>query len=122
MNTPTRTNRQVACVPCGAANRVPADRLGDDPVCGRCGQPLLAGRPVDLTDADFDRVAGRTELPVLALECEVKRRQSRRTHYVYWNPLLKDIEPLSCAKCGANMFAVAFTDKEVSPGCSACAD
>jgi thioredoxin 2 len=65
MNTPTRTNRQVACVHCGAANRVPADRLGDDPVCGRCGQPRLAGRPVDLTDADFDRVVGRTELPVL---------------------------------------------------------
>jgi thioredoxin 2 len=55
----------VVCAHCRAANRVPAERLGDDPVCGRCGQPLLDGRPIELGDADFDAVASRTELPVL---------------------------------------------------------
>ena len=65
MNTPNRTAPHVACHHCGALNRVPADRLADDPVCGRCGQALLSGEPVELTDADFDRVTGRTELPVL---------------------------------------------------------
>jgi thioredoxin 2 len=44
---------------------VPAERLSDDPVCGRCGKALLAGEPVELTDANFDAVAGRSELPVL---------------------------------------------------------
>jgi thioredoxin len=34
-------------------------------VCGRCGQPLLDGRPLALTDADFERVTARTELPVI---------------------------------------------------------
>jgi thioredoxin 2 len=55
----------VACTACGAVNRVPAERLGEDPVCGRCGAALLSGEPVVLTDADFDRVVSRTDLPVL---------------------------------------------------------
>jgi thioredoxin 2 len=59
------TSNHVACAGCGALNRVPAERLADDPVCGRCGQPLLDGRPLELTDANFDRVVGRSELPVL---------------------------------------------------------
>jgi len=58
-------NPHVACPHCHQLNRVPADRLAEDPVCGRCGQPLLAGEPVELTEADFDRVTSRTELPVL---------------------------------------------------------
>jgi thioredoxin 2 len=57
--------RHIACADCGALNRVPAERLQDDPVCGRCGAALLAGEPVELTDADFDRVTSRTEIPVL---------------------------------------------------------
>ena len=55
----------IACAHCGSTNRVPEDRLADDPVCGRCGQGLLTGQPVELTDANFDSVTGRTELPVV---------------------------------------------------------
>ena len=56
---------QVACPACLAANRVPADRLGEDPKCGKCHQPLLAGEPVALDEASFEAVVGRTELPVV---------------------------------------------------------
>lgn len=59
------TSHHIACAACGALNRVPSERLAEDPDCGRCGQPLLAGEPVELTEANFDRVTGRTELPVL---------------------------------------------------------
>jgi thioredoxin 2 len=59
------TTPHVACPACGATNRVPADRLGDDPVCGRCGQPLLDGHPVELSDANFDRVVEQSDLPVV---------------------------------------------------------
>lgn len=55
----------VACSHCLATNRVPAERLADDPVCGRCGKELLDGRPVSLNDANFDRFTQNTELPVL---------------------------------------------------------
>jgi thioredoxin 2 len=44
---------------------VPAERLGDRPGCGRCHAPLLDGRAVELNEASFDTVVGRTELPVV---------------------------------------------------------
>ena len=55
----------IACAGCGAVNRVPVQRLGDDPVCGRCGQAILDGRPVELDDAGFDAFVAATSLPVL---------------------------------------------------------
>lgn len=55
----------IACAHCGSTNRVPDERLADDPVCGRCGQALLSGHPVELTDANFDAVTARTGLPVV---------------------------------------------------------
>jgi len=55
----------IACAHCGSTNRVPATRLGEDPNCGRCGQALLTGEPVELTDANFDAVVGKTDLPVV---------------------------------------------------------
>jgi len=55
----------VLCANCSTANRVPAERLGDDPKCGRCGAPLLDGKPVALDEASFDSFIGRNELPVL---------------------------------------------------------
>jgi thioredoxin 2 len=55
----------VGCSACGATNRIPAARLAEDPTCGRCKAALLAGTPVDLTDAGFDAVASHTDLPVI---------------------------------------------------------
>lgn len=55
----------VACAHCGAVNRLPADRLADDPNCGRCKQPLLDGRPVELDDRNFDAFVRQATLPVL---------------------------------------------------------
>jgi thioredoxin 2 len=55
----------IACPHCRATNRVPDERLAQDPVCGRCGAALLDGTPVELTDANFEAVTSRTELPVV---------------------------------------------------------
>lgn len=55
----------IACPSCRATNRVPDERLVDDPVCGRCGAALLDGTPIELTDANFEAVTARTELPVV---------------------------------------------------------
>lgn len=55
----------IACSRCASTNRVPDERLTDGPVCGRCGLALLPGEPVELTDANFDAVAGKTELPLV---------------------------------------------------------
>ena len=56
---------QVACPSCLTVNRVPAQRLGEDPKCGKCHARLLAGEPVALDEASFDTVVGRTDLPVV---------------------------------------------------------
>lgn len=55
----------IACPHCLAVNRVPDERLGDDPTCGRCGKPVLAGETVELNDQTLATFAGRTELPVV---------------------------------------------------------
>lgn len=55
----------IACPHCLATNRVPDERLGEAPTCGRCGQDLLPAAPVDLTDASFPTLIAKTELPVL---------------------------------------------------------
>jgi len=56
----------VACPSCLTANRVPADRTGEEPKCGQCGAPLFPGAPVELDEAGFDKFVARTGVPVLA--------------------------------------------------------
>lgn len=55
----------IVCAHCQTTNRVPDERLAQDPVCGHCGQALLDGHPVTLTDASFDKFTAKTELPVV---------------------------------------------------------
>lgn len=55
----------IPCPHCSTLNRVPAERLGQQPSCGRCHQPLFGGHPITLTTANFEAVAGRGDLPVL---------------------------------------------------------
>lgn len=56
---------QLVCPDCGAKNRVPDERLHDQPVCGRCGSELMAAVPVALAADRFDRFIDGTELPVV---------------------------------------------------------
>ncbi len=55
----------VVCPHCDAVNRLPTARLAEKPVCGKCGQALFAGQPIDLNAANFDRHVGRSDLPVV---------------------------------------------------------
>ena len=61
MSTPLN----IPCPHCGALNRVPAERLAEHPVCGRCKRALFEGKPIELTTQNFEAVAGRGDLPVL---------------------------------------------------------
>jgi len=63
----------------------------------------------------------RLEMPALAVQCDVFRKQARKQHTLYWNPLLTALEPMRCSRCGAGAFAFAFTDDTVEPQCAACA-
>ena len=56
---------QLPCPACGAINRVPAERLGDRPNCGRCKSPLFTGRSLQLDEAGFRLHRDRATLPLL---------------------------------------------------------
>jgi len=62
----------------------------------------------------------RTETPALAVDLSVVRKQAHRIHTIYWNPLLKQFEPLRCARCGLPVFSVAFANESVEPLCAKC--
>lgn len=57
----------VACEACRQQNRLAYERLGDEVRCGKCKQPISApATPLELgSTADFDRLIGRSALPVV---------------------------------------------------------
>jgi thioredoxin 2 len=55
----------VVCPHCHAPNRVPSERLDQHGSCGKCKGALFIGAPIELTEANFERHAGRSELPLV---------------------------------------------------------
>jgi thioredoxin 2 len=55
------------CVTCGATNRIPAARLADAGVCGKCKAALPAGtKPIEVSDvATFDEIVRGARVPVM---------------------------------------------------------
>lgn len=53
------------CPACATSNRVPVEKLTAGGKCGRCGAPLFVGQPVELTTANFDAHAARSDIPLL---------------------------------------------------------
>ena len=43
----------IVCHQCGATNRVPEDRFGENPVCGQCKAALMPAEPLALDDASL---------------------------------------------------------------------
>ncbi len=55
----------IVCSHCGTTNRIPDDRLHDSPSCGKCKEVIFAGKPVDLTDTNFDTFVAKNDIPVV---------------------------------------------------------
>ena len=58
-------NLQIVCPQCGAINRVPETRLIAHPKCGKCGQQLFSGKPIELSQASFQRHLQKNDIPIL---------------------------------------------------------
>jgi thioredoxin 2 len=56
---------QIVCPSCGTKNRVPAERLGEQPVCGRCATALAEPAPRALDDARLPGYLAGNEQAVL---------------------------------------------------------
>ena len=57
--------KHIVCPHCSAVNRIPNNRLGDAPKCGKCKQALFTGHPVELTDQNFAKFIGKSDVPVV---------------------------------------------------------
>jgi thioredoxin 2 len=55
----------IACPQCNGINRVPDDRLEQQPKCGKCRAPLFEAHPVVLNAANFQAHIHRSDIQVL---------------------------------------------------------
>ncbi len=57
--------KHVVCPSCAAVNRIPADKLAENPVCGKCHKLLFDGHPVTLNAGNFQKHIKRNDVPVV---------------------------------------------------------
>lgn len=55
----------LVCPACAATNRIPEERVHDAPLCGKCGQALLAAKPFAIGEQALPKFLARTDLPVV---------------------------------------------------------
>ncbi|HMK87446.1 MAG TPA: thioredoxin TrxC [Steroidobacteraceae bacterium] len=55
----------VVCGHCDSVVRLPSERLGEAPRCPKCHNPLFEGKPIILTQANFDRHVERNDVPLV---------------------------------------------------------
>ncbi len=55
----------IVCPHCGGINRVPTDRAGERPSCGKCHYLLFTSKPVEVDEAGFARQLQRSDIPLL---------------------------------------------------------
>ena len=58
-------HKHIVCPHCDAVNRVPEDKLSDNPTCGKCKQALFTAHPVELNANNFATHIARSDVPVL---------------------------------------------------------
>jgi thioredoxin 2 len=61
-------SRQFVCASCGAANRVPMAKDASAAKCGRCGEKVLTGAPVEVSGTQFEAHKRSTKGAALLLD------------------------------------------------------
>jgi thioredoxin 2 len=58
-------SKHIVCPHCDAVNRIPSEKLVEQPACGKCKQTLFNAHPVELNDNNFMYHISRNDIPVL---------------------------------------------------------
>ncbi len=49
------------CTDCGGLNNIPADKINNNPKCGKCKNPLYKGDPISMTGSQLTRAIEKTD-------------------------------------------------------------
>lgn len=55
----------VMCQSCMTLNKVDLSRAGEQPKCGKCGEPIPLDQPIRVTDQTMEQTIKGTDVPVL---------------------------------------------------------
>jgi thioredoxin 2 len=55
----------LVCPHCSGINRVPSERIAENPRCGKCHKSILDGIPANLSSQNFERFISKNDLPVV---------------------------------------------------------
>lgn len=55
----------IVCPSCSGTNRVPQDRLREAPKCGKCGAPLFAAKPLEVSGELLQKHLAHSDIPLL---------------------------------------------------------
>ena len=59
------SDTKLNCPACQATNKIPSERLGDKPKCGKCKKPLFTGRAMNLTGQNLNATLVNNDIPVI---------------------------------------------------------
>ena len=82
----------LVCPSCNTVNRIPAERIGEGPKCGKCKDKLFQGAPVELDSGNTDTVIRRTDIPVL-VDCWAPWCGPCRGFAPIFSQAAKELEP-----------------------------
>ena len=54
----------IVCPSCNAKNRVPEDKLTEQPTCGQCHNTLVPLAPIELNEQNFSQFITGSDLPI----------------------------------------------------------
>jgi len=55
----------IVCPNCVTTNRLSEEKLHNKPKCGKCGNYLFTGKPVELSDENFIKFTSKTDIPIV---------------------------------------------------------
>lgn len=55
----------IMCPHCGGLNRIPDEKLTDQPNCGKCRSALFTGQPIEMNSEQFLRALHKTDQPLV---------------------------------------------------------